>query len=90
MLEKQIEAYLIKKVKEKEGLCLKWTSSITGVCDRLIFWNSKVFLIELKTKKGVVSERQKLVFKQLADQGHLVYVLRSYEDVEAFITEFMY
>lgn len=90
MLEKQIEAYLIKKVKEKEGLCLKWTSSITGVPDRLIFWQSKVFLIELKTLKGVVSERQRVVFKQLEDQGHLVYVLRSYEDVEAFIAEFMH
>jgi hypothetical protein len=46
--------------------------------------------VELKTPTGKLSERQKIVFKQLEEQGFPVAVLRSYEDIEEFINEAMH
>ena len=85
VLEKQIESYLIKKVKQSSGLCFKWLSSVTGVPDRIVFLNQKVHLVELKTLTGKLSPRQSLVFDELGEQGFPVHILRSKEDVEDFI-----
>lgn len=87
MLEKQVEAYLSKKVKEAKGLSLKWISTVTGVPDRIVFLRGKIHLVELKTKTGVLSQRQKIMFKTFEDLGHPVAVLRSKEDVDEFIRE---
>jgi hypothetical protein len=43
--------------------------------------------VELKTKSGVISPRQKIVFKQLEYLGFPVVVIRSKEDVDALIEE---
>jgi hypothetical protein len=43
--------------------------------------------VELKTPTGKLSERQKIVFKQLEEQGFIVSVLRSYEDIEEWLNE---
>ena len=87
MLEKQVEKYLNKRVKESGGLSYKWISSVTGVPDRIVFLNQKVFLIELKTETGVLSPRQILVFDEIGEQGFPVHVLYNYNDVEEFIRE---
>lgn len=87
MLEKQIEKYLVKRVTENNGLTFKWLSTVTGVPDRLVFLNSQVHLVELKTATGPLSPRQMFVFDQLGEQGFPVHVLRSYEDIEGFIRE---
>jgi hypothetical protein len=87
MLEKQVEKYLTKRVKESGGLTYKWISSVTGVPDRIVFMNNSVFLVELKTETGSLSPRQILVFDDLGEQGFPVYVLRSYDDIEEFIRE---
>jgi hypothetical protein len=87
VLEKQIEQYLNKKVKELNGLTFKWISTVTGVPDRIVILNNKIHLVELKTATGVLSERQKLVFKQLEEHGQKVHILRSKSDVENFVAE---
>ena len=87
MLEKQIESYLSKKVKEMGGLSLKWISTVTGVPDRIIFLNKRVHLIELKTKTGALSARHLLMFQELELQGFPVTVLRSKTDVDDFLTK---
>jgi len=43
--------------------------------------------VELKTATGKLSKRQEVVFKELADQGFPVTVIRSIDDVEEFICE---
>ena len=85
MLEKQVEKYLVRRVKESGGLTYKWISSVTGVPDRIVFMNNSVFLVELKTLSGVLSPRQILVFDELGEQGFPVHVLRSYDDIEEFL-----
>jgi hypothetical protein len=87
MLEKQVEKYLTKRVKEAEGLSYKWISSVTGVPDRIVFLNNKVFLVELKTETGVLSPRQIHVFDELGEAGFPVYILRNQEDIAGFIRE---
>ena len=89
MLEKQVEKYLQRRVKESNGLTFKWISTVSGVPDRIVFLNQKIFLIELKTTTGSLSPRQILMFDQIGEQGHPVHVLRSYEDIEDFIREAM-
>lgn len=85
MLEKQVEKYLTKRVKENKGLSYKWISAVTGVPDRLIFLNNKVYLVELKATTGVLSARQMFVFDELGEAGFPVYVLRTYDDIESFL-----
>ena len=87
MLEKQIEKYLTRRVKESEGLTYKWISSVTGVPDRLVFLNNQVHLVELKTTTGSLSPRQMYVFDELGEHGFPVHVLRNYDDIEEFIRE---
>ena len=89
MLEKQIEKYLTRRVKEMGGLTFKWISSVSGVPDRIVFLNNQVHLIELKTETGVLSPRQILVFDQIGEQGFPVHILRNYDDIEDFIREAM-
>ena len=85
MLEKQVEKYLVKRVKESGGLTYKWISTVSGVPDRIVFLNNQVHLVELKTATGKLSPRQELVFDDLGEQGFSVHVLRSYDDIEEFI-----
>ena len=85
VLEKEIEKHLVNLVKKSKGLSYKWISSVTGVPDRIVFINQKVFLVELKTVTGKLSPRQTLVFDDLGEQGFPVHVLRSKEDIEDFI-----
>ena len=87
MLEKQVEKYLVKKVKEAGGLSYKWISSVTGVPDRIVFLNNRAFLVELKTETGVLSPRQIHVFDELGEAGFPVYILRNQEDIAGFIRE---
>ena len=84
--EKKIEQRLVKKVKEKGGLCLKWVSpSMTGVPDRLVIYNSRVIPVELKDPKGKLSARQELMIKELLARGVKTHVLSSEQDVDQFI-----
>jgi hypothetical protein len=85
MLEKDVESYLTKRVKEINGLSYKWLSTITGVPDRLVIYNGRMYPVEVKTPKGVVSDRQAIVFNEIALRGVPVVVVRSKSDVEALI-----
>ena len=85
MLEKDVESYLTKRVKEINGLSYKWLSTITGVPDRLVIYNGRIYPVEVKTPKGVVSDRQAIVFNEMALRGVPVVVVRSKSDVEALI-----
>ena len=85
VLEKEIEKHLVKLVKQSKGLSYKWISTVSGVPDRIVFINQRVFLVELKAQNGRLSPRQELVFDDLGEQGFPVHILRSKEDVEDFI-----
>ena len=84
--EKKIEQRLVKKVKEKGGLCLKWVSpSTTGVPDRLVIYKGKIIPVELKDPRGHLSARQEFMIAVLLSQGVLTHVLMSEEQVDEFV-----
>lgn len=47
--------------------------------------NKQIRFVELKTQTGILSERQKVVFRDLEDAGFPVTIIRSKSDVENFI-----
>lgn len=84
--EKKIEQRLVKKVKEKGGLCLKWISpSTTGVPDRLVFHKGRIIPVELKDPKGKLSAKQEFIIAVLLNQGVLTHVLSSEQEVDEFV-----
>lgn len=59
MLEKDLEAKLVKTVKELGGECLKFTSpSNTGVPDRVVLLRGTVCFVEMKKPEGKYSAKQ--------------------------------
>ena len=88
--EKQIEKYLVKKIKAEKGLCLKFESpGYTGVPDRIIILKNKpVAFIELKRPVGGrYSARQKLVERDFNKLGQKVYKVKNKEEVDKLVEE---
>lgn len=69
MLEKEIEAHLVKRMKEIGGECYKWSSpGNRGVPDRICFFpNGSVVFVELKKPGKKPTELQYLVGERLMD-----------------------
>ncbi len=87
--EKQIERYLVKKVKEKKGLCLKWTSpGNAGVPDRIVISPyGEIHFVELKAegRKNNLSAVQNAMFMKINQCGRHVFILSSIEEVDNFV-----
>ena len=88
--EKQIEKYLVKKIKEFTGFCLKFESKgYTGVPDRIIILKNKpIVFVELKRPVvGRYSARQKLVERDFNKLGQKVYKVKNKEEVDKLVEE---
>lgn len=88
--EKQIEKYLVKKIKAEKGLCLKFESpGYSGVPDRIIILKNKpVAFVELKRPDGGrYSARQKLVERDFNRLGQKVYRVKNKEEVDNLVEE---
>ena len=51
----------------------------------MVIYNGRMYPVEVKTPKGVVSDRQAIVFNEMTLRGVPVVVVRSKSDVEALI-----
>ena len=59
-----------------------------GVSDLIAFLpNGKPLFIEVKDSKGKQSDKQKRFEKRITELGHIYKVVRSVDDVEAFLNE---
>lgn len=88
MSEKQIEAYLNRKIKAMGGLCIKLSSpSHRGIPDRLVICNGKTLFVEVKSENGNLSSLQKVFIKKLELQGMTVKVAYGKEDIEKLLNE---
>ena len=88
MRESKIENYLKTEVGKYNGMCLKFTSSVSGVPDRIVVLpDNRVYFVELKQEKGRLSKIQKYMHKQFNKRGVPVYVPYSKNDVDKFIEE---
>lgn len=88
MRESKIENYLKTEVGKYNGMCLKFTSSVSGVPDRIVILpDNRIYFVELKQEKGRLSKIQKYMHKQFNKRGVPVYVPYSKNDVDEFIEE---
>ncbi len=85
MRESTIERYLCKRVKEHLGIPYKFTSpGRRGVPDRLcLFGQCRLFFVECKATGKKPTRAQKSEIKILRKMGFTVYVVDSYEQVDA-------
>ena len=84
MSEKEIENYLIRKIKNKKGIAYKFTSpGNSGVPDRLcLLPNGKIFFVELKSSGKKPRALQVNQITKITKLGQRVYVLDSKEKVD--------
>lgn len=89
MREKAIEEKLVKEVKARGGLALKFVSPGTnGVPDRIILIAyGKVAFVEVKSKGEKPRAVQVRMIKKIRDLGFKVYVLDDEKDIGGIIDE---
>lgn len=83
ILERDLERHFSKECKRLGIESLKIIPRFSvGWPDRLVILNkSEVLWVELKTLTGVLSAKQIKVHNTLRNHGHIVYVLRTKEDI---------
>ena len=85
--EKAIEAYLVRRVKDLGGVCLKYSNpGVVGYPDRvLLFPGGFVVWVELKSKGKRPNKVQQLRHEQLRRLGHNVAVVESKQQVDILL-----
>lgn len=89
MLEKDIEAYLVKRVKSVGGRAYKFVSpSNRGVSDRIVCLpDGTTHFIELKRPGGKVSPLQDMFAREMASLNQSYDILWSKEEVDKWISD---
>lgn len=89
MREKDIEKILIRKVKTRGGLALKFISpNVNGVPDRLVLLpKGKIAFVELKAPRKKMRPLQIKRKNQLESLGFLVYCIDRNDQIEGVIDE---
>ena len=89
-LEKELEAKVVREIKELGGLCLKWTSpGSSGVPDRIIILpGGTIAFAELKRPKGYrIEPLQRYWAEKLTGMGFKHYFIRTKSDVKQMLWE---
>ena len=89
MEEKQIESKLVKAVKARGGMCLKFVSpGFDGVPDRIVLLpGGRLAFVETKATGKKMRPLQKFRKRQLERLGFLVFCLDNEEDIGDIIDE---
>lgn len=89
--EKAIERYLVEKVRNAGGICLKYVNAgATGFPDRLVLMPEGVTVwVELKSKGKKMTKIQAVRHTELKALGHDVHVADSKGKVDAIVAEAM-
>lgn len=87
MLEKQIEAYLIKRVRALGGEAYKFTSPAhRGVADRIVCLpDGQTWFVEVKTEGGRLSPLQKVFAADMLRMNQKYVCLWNKEQIDEFI-----
>lgn len=91
MTEAQIEAKMVRMVRERGGLCYKFVSpNNPGVPDRIVITpGGKTIYIELKTEIGRLASIQKWQIAEMRKRGADVRTLKGWDAVKEFVEEVM-
>jgi hypothetical protein len=86
--ETEIEKYLKKLVEEKGGVCWKFTSSVSGVPDRVVLLPAGIVgFCEVKRQRGVPRPQQVKKILQIQRLGTNATWIDSKESARRFINE---
>jgi hypothetical protein len=86
MLERDIEAHLVKRCKAEDILCDKFTSpQRRSVPDRILTARDVVLFLELKATGARPTDAQKRDHRRRREHGAMVYWTDSIEGVEAIV-----
>ena len=86
MLESIIQSKIVNEAKKNGYTVLKVVKcNINGFPDLTLFKDSLTIFIEVKNEKGIQSEIQKYVQKQLEKQGFKYYLVKSLEEFKQII-----
>lgn len=91
MKESQIEAKLVRMVRDRGGLCYKFVSpGNPGVPDRIVITpDGRSVYVELKTEVGHLAAIQQWQQREMQKRGLDVRVLKGLPEVKAFVEEVM-
>lgn len=91
MKESQIEAKLVRMVRDRGGLCYKFVSpGNPGVPDRIVITpDGRSVYVELKTEVGRLAAIQQWRQREMQKRGLDVRVLKGSPEVKAFVEEVM-
>lgn len=89
MKESQIEARLVRMVRDRGGLCYKFTSpGNPGVPDRIIITkDGRTVYVELKTEIGSLQRIQQWQISEMKRRGADVRVAKGLDAVKALVAE---
>ncbi len=89
MLEREIERKLVNAVKERGGLCWKFTSPGTaGVPDRIVLMSKgRIAFVETKASGEKLRKLQEKRKRQLESLGFKVFCVDSVENIQKVISE---
>lgn len=89
MKESQIEAKLVRMVRDRGGLCYKFVSpGNPGVPDRIVITpDGRSVYVELKTEVGRLAAIQQWQLREMKKRGLDVRVLKGMPEVKAFVEE---
>ena len=88
MREKAIEQKLVNAVRKTGGICLKFTSGVNGVPDRLcLLHQGRVAFVEVKAPGEKLRPLQVYRKNEIEKLGFKVYVLDSEDLIDSIIKE---
>jgi hypothetical protein len=89
MLEKQVEAYLVKRVKEAGGRAYKFTSPMnSGVADRIVCLpNGQTWFVEVKTEGGRITPLQNIFAVAMARMKQNYVCLWNKDQIDEWLNE---
>lgn len=88
--EKALERYLVSRIKEIGGECLKYSNpGVVGYPDRLcLLPGCYTAWVELKSKDGVLAPMQRIRLDRLTKLGQRVYVCNSRQAIDQVIQDY--
>lgn len=90
--EKSIEKYLVKRVEELGGKCIKYNNpGLVGYPDRICLFNGGLTIwVELKSKGGQIKPIQRVRINSLQIAGHNVHVCDSKEAIDEMLQQYKF
>lgn len=85
-LEASVESHLERQMRRIGGRAFKFPPAVKGMPDRIVvFPHGRIIFVELKRRGEKPSPAQRLQHARLLDMGHVVHVLDSKAQVDAFV-----